>query len=188
MMNKTPLKSLNPTLWRTCRVLSGRTRLTLLRLVLQHPGQNVSTLAEQAGIGVSDASQELRRLQSRGLLRRTCRQTSVVYLPVPDPQVATAAPLLSALQKALIPPNADLETIARLARGLGSDRRVNLLRALRHGPLTADQWGERAGVSPASIKSGAAILKACGWIEKAGKTYALRPAAHPMAAALLDGM
>jgi transposase-like protein len=188
MMTKTPIKPLNPTLWRTCRVLSGRTRLVLLRQVLQQPGQNVSSLAEQAGIGVSDASQELRRLQSRGLLRRTCRQASVVYLPVPDPQVATAAPLLSALRKALVPPDADLEAIAQLARGLGSERRIGLVRALRSDPLTADQWIQRAGVSPATLKSGAAILKACGWIEKTGKTYALRPAAHPVAAALLDVM
>ena len=37
--------ALSPTLWRTCRILSGGTRLALLRRVIKHPGLSVSELA-----------------------------------------------------------------------------------------------------------------------------------------------
>ena len=39
------MQQLNPTLWRTCRILRGRARLGLLRQILKQPGQNVSPLA-----------------------------------------------------------------------------------------------------------------------------------------------
>ena len=89
---------LHPTLWRTCRVLAGSTRLNLLRLVVATPGHTVSRLAEEAGIGLSRASQELRRLQSRGLLRATRTGSFVHYRPEPDPQVPDAKPLLLAMK------------------------------------------------------------------------------------------
>ncbi len=63
------MKNLNPTLWRTCRMLTGTNRVRLLRELHDHPGQSVSQLAAALGIGPSDASQELRRIQSRGLLK-----------------------------------------------------------------------------------------------------------------------
>ena len=93
------MAQLNPTVWRTCRVLSHPGRLRLLQEVLRQPERSVSQLAEDLSIGVSDASQQLRRLQSRGLLKRTCRGLEVIYRPIPDPQVPSAKPLLLALQK-----------------------------------------------------------------------------------------
>jgi len=97
------MAQLNPTVWRTCRVLSHPGRLRLLQEVLRQPERSVSQLAEDLSIGVSDASQQLRRLQSRGLLKRTCRGLEVIYRPIPDPQVPSAKPLLLALQKTLGP-------------------------------------------------------------------------------------
>ena len=90
--------ALSPTLWRTCRVLAGGTRLALLRRVIKHPGLSVSELAAADKIDLARASQDLRRLQSRGLLRRHQAGVHVLFRPLPDPQVATAAPLLKAVQ------------------------------------------------------------------------------------------
>ena len=135
---------LNPTLWRTCRVLTGPTRLHLLRLVLATPDLTVSRLAEDAGISLSRASQELRRLQSRGLLGVERHGPFVRYLSRPDPQVTSAAPLLRALKAAFSrsDPAVD-ETIIRTAFALAHPRRIGILRMLLDVPATI------AGVSAA---------------------------------------
>lgn len=135
---------LNPTLWRTCRVLTGPTRLRLLRLVLTTPGLTVSRLAAEAGISLSRASQELRRLQSRGLLGVERQGPFVRYLSRPDPQVPSAGPLLQALKAtfAQSDPAGD-ETIIRTAFALAHPRRISILRKLLDGPATI------AGVSAA---------------------------------------
>ena len=126
---------LHPTLWRTCRALAGKTRLRLFRLVVDFPGQSVSELADQAGIGCSLASQELRRLQSRGLLQSLRKGPFVQYLPGPDPQVPDARPILSAMKTtfARFTPAAD-KHIHRIAAALSHPRRIAILRELLNGP------------------------------------------------------
>lgn len=179
------MKHLNPTLWRTCRALSGRTRLGLLRNALEQPGGNVSRHAEQLAIGISDASQELRRLQSRGLLKRSCQGTSVVYLPIPDPQVPSAAPLLKALQNAWNGTPGEVEEVARRAKGLACERRVSLVRALSQQPRSAVELAELVRTSPDNLKKHLRVLRESGWVAKKGKTFVLCPASHPVQAALL---
>ena len=179
------MKQLNPTLWRTCRALSGRTRLGLLRRVLAQPDCNVSRHAEQLAIGISDASQELRRLQSRGLLKRSCQGASVVYLPFPDPQVPSAEPLLKALQVAWNGNRGGNEEIALLAKGLASERRVSIVRTLLQGPRIAAELSDLVRIGPDNLKKHLRILRETGWVAKAGKAFVLRPATHPVQSALL---
>ena len=179
------MKQLNPTVWRTCRALSGRTRLGLLRNVLEKPGGNVSQLAELLAIGISDASQELRRLQSRGLLKRSCQGASVVYLPFPDPQVPSAEPLLKALQVAWNGNRGGNEEIALLAKGLACERRVSVVRTLLQGPRIAAELSDLVRIGPDNLKKHLRILREAGWVAKAGKTFVLCPANHPVQAALL---
>ncbi len=177
-------KPLHPTLWRTCRVLSGRTRLRLLRHVLETPGLNVSQLAGLVGIGVSDASQELRRLQSRGLLKRTQSGPAVIYLPEADLQVAAAAPLLAALQ-AMWPGKTEIDEVIRIAKGLASERRIALFRALRQQPRTTVQLADHFRTVPAYLKQNLRVLREGGWTAKQDGRHTILPAATPLAAALL---
>ena len=180
------MKQLNPTVWRTCRALSGRTRLGLLRNVLEKPGGNVSQLAELLAIGISDASQELRRLQSRGLLKRSCQGAAVVYLPIPDPQVPSAAPLLKALQAAWngTPPG-EIDEVARQAMGLACERRVAIVRALAQQPRSAGDLANLVRTGPDNLKKHLRILRESGWVAKQNKAFVLCPATHPVQAALL---
>ena len=179
------MRQLNPTLWRTCRALTGRTRLGLLRQITDHPGLNVSQLAERLETGISDASQELRRLQSRGLLKRSCQGASVVYLPLPDPQVPSAGPLLKALQVAWNGNRDENEEIALLAKGLACERRVSVIRALSQRPRTAAELSDLVQTGPDNLKKHLRILRETGWVAKAGKTFVLCPATHPVQTALL---
>lgn len=179
------MKPLSPTLWRTCRVLNGRVRLDLLSGVINEPGQNVSQLADRVGIGVSDASQELRRLQSRGLLKRSCAGRSVIYLPVPDPLVPTAAPLLKTLQSILAKPQVDLGEIAKIAKGPACERRIAMLRILAQGPRTTARLAEETRINPDTLKQHLGTLQKSGWVEKQGRTFIQSRATHPLHAALL---
>ena len=184
-MKRERRKRLNPTLWRTCRVLTGATRLALLRRLLRKPGQTVSQLAEAERVSMPRASQELRRLQSRGLLTRSCQGASVVYLPTPDPQVPSAAPLLKALRATWAAPHATVEGVAHCAAGLGSGGRAALVRALSRKPRDARELAELLRMGPATLKSNLKRLRDAGWIAREGKQHVLRPPSHPFMAALL---
>lgn len=96
------MSDLQPTLWRTCRILANKRRLACLRAVLTLPGATVEEIAEQARLPADQASLCLRALQSRGLLHAERTSRWVRYTPVPDRSVPIAAPILRAMHRALL--------------------------------------------------------------------------------------
>ena len=97
--------SLNPTLWRTCRVLANEKRLLCLKAVLEQPGRSVGELAERVCISEALASELLRALQARGLIQANRQSRWVYYSPKPDPMVVDARPLLEVLRRGLLVEN-----------------------------------------------------------------------------------
>lgn len=186
-MNKDVDKpALNPTLWRTCRMLAGATRVKLLRELHDRPGRGVTELARAAGIGTSDASQELRRIQSRGLLQVDRRGSHVLYRFGADPQVASAAPLLRALRTTLARNRKTQDPeIARIAQGLAHPRRIAIAKALRRSPLRPGQLREALGLATSTARPHLARLVESGWVKRAGDWLVLEPAGHPLAKALI---
>ena len=180
------MQNLNPTLWRTCRMLAGLTRIKLLRQLHDHPGQNIAMLADALGISRPYASQEMRRIQSRGLLRPTHRGASLVYHPCADPQVSTAAPLLKAVQNALdsLPPRRDGE-MAAIAAGLAHERRIAMAKALRQRPKTSAQLLAEIPMAPCSLYLHLHALIASGFAAKDKTTISFKSPAHPLARALV---
>ena len=179
------MKTLNPTLWRTCRMLAGANRIRLLRAIFAQPGQSVSELAQALGIGLSDASQELRRIQSRGLLKSSRDGIRVIYRPEADPQVPTAAPLLKALKTAFadFPPERDEEMLA-LAFGLAYPRRIAIARALQAASQTELDLGVALKLSSYAVFTHVKILQAGGWIRRIGRNRQFATPDHPLAEAL----
>ena len=186
MKTKTEAPPLNPSLWRTCRMLAGATRVKLLRQLHEHPGHTVSELARATGIGVSDASQELRRIQSRGLLQLERRGSFVYYRFGADPQVASAAPLVRALRTVLAeyPEDRDAE-IVRIAQGLSHPRRIALAKALRQAPRQCRDLPAALGMAPTSASPHVAGLVRSGLVRRAGDWLVLEPMGHPLAKALV---
>lgn len=178
------MKKLNPTLWRTCRTLSGRNRLRLLREILERPGQNVSQLAERVEMGISAASQELRRLQSRGLLQRSAQGMAIVYQAIPDPQVSSAAPLLQALKAALATHKSE-EPILKTARALAHERRIAMAGALLQGPQGGTQLAHKTRMGTATLRWHLKSMKTAGLVGRAGKTYVLQPDSSPLGTVLV---
>ncbi len=176
--------ALSPTLWRTCRVLSGTVRVRLLRQLFDDPNRCVSEMACAAGIGESDASQELRRLQSRGLLQRQAIGAKVLYRPGADPQVSSAAPLLAALRKSMaLPPEQDEELIC-IAKGLSHERRIHLARLLMQGNQTFSNLFLQANLNPAALRRHLVPLREGGWLQRQGRRFVFAPPPHPLARAL----
>ncbi len=178
---------LNPTLWRTCRVLAGPARLRLLRLVVGAPGITVTRLAEEAGISLSLASQELRRLQSRGLLGAERKGAFVHYLPEPDPQVPTARPLLQAMKTAFAQggPSKD-EEIRRIATALSHPRRILILRELLNGPRTISMLQSSLGIPFDAVFRHLRLLRAGGMVRQKSPVFRAARNPHPLAKCLVE--
>ena len=180
------MESLNPTLWRTCKMLAGSKRIQLLRQLHEHPGKSVTALGEAVGIKRSAASQELRRIQSRGLLKSKRHGVPLVYHMESDPQVPSAAPLLKAIRVALksYPTSRDLE-MCTLAANLANDRRISIVRALLVSPLASADLQLRLGISADSLAQHLRTLIQNGFVKRNGNLVCLEVPKHPLAQALI---
>ena len=178
--------ALSPTLWRTCRVLAGETRLRLLRQVVKHPGQTVTGLADAIDIKLSRASQELRRLQSRGLIQAERIGNTVKYFPVSDPLVATAKPLLDSMKSAFGPhhPAADALAIG-IARALSHPRRIAILSELRKGPRHFDELKAAVHIPAVSLHRHLRLLHRLDLARQAQRTWCFIPNRHPLTQSLM---
>jgi DNA-binding transcriptional ArsR family regulator len=172
---------LNPTLWRTCRVLAGPTRLKLLRQILLLPDQGVTRLADTVEISESRASQELRRLQSRGLVQAVRCGRCVRYRPLPDPQVGSAKPLLLAMRTVLTfsAEGVEEETI-RIARAFSHSCRLQLVQVLLSGPSSVEVLQKSVGASRRSTCRHLAILEEGSVVCQAGGIWDVAPNPHPL--------
>ena len=178
--------ALSPTLWRTCRVLAGPTRLALFRGLARHPGCAVSELADEAGISLPRASQELRRLQSRGLVAVERTGRFVRYYPEPDPLVSSAKPILRAMLEFFARNDASCDPqLALLAQGLGHARRIEMIRALRTGPMDLQTLQTRVQVPMATLRHHFKFLAEGGWVRRNGPRWELATAESPLAKTLL---
>ena len=179
--------ALNPTLWRTCRILSGKLRLELLSRIIERPDQTVTDLAEALGLSRPRASQELRRLQSRGLVQAVRMGQWVKYRPVSDPQVSSSKPLLAAMKVALFPrsPAADAQTIA-IAQAFSHERRLRMFRELLNGPCAATELPFVTQVPAQAIFRHLRLLKAGGMVRRCGKAWEVAPNPHPLAVCMAE--
>lgn len=178
---------LNPTLWRTCKMLAGATRVKLLRQLYAHPGRNVSALGAAVGIRRACASQELRRIQSRGLLQAARRGRPLIYRLEADPQVPSAAPLLKAIQAAMerLPARRDPD-ICAIANGLAHARRIAIARVLLIGPCASADLQFRLRLSAFGLEQHLKTLEQGGWVKRQGSQVRFQPPPHPLAHALTD--
>lgn len=176
---------LTPTLWRTGRVLAGPTRLELLGRIIASPNQCVGELAEATGLAETRASQELRRLQARGLVQAVRSGRWVRYRPVPDPKVPSAKPLLEAMKAALArhPSEGDAQTIP-VAKAFSHERRLKMLRWLENGPCGGEELRFMAGLSKPALFRHLQVLKRGGLVRRTKNGWEWTPNPHPLAKAM----
>jgi len=120
---------LQPTLWRTCRVLANETRLRILAQIMRAGPAHVAGIMQSCGLSEPKASQHLRLLQSRGLLAATRISRYVSYDAKPDPSVGHAADFLEAMRASLRRRETPAEQI-RAFTAFTHPRRILIVRAL----------------------------------------------------------
>lgn len=177
--------ALSPTLWRTARVLAGETRLELLRRILARPGQMVTELAESLELSLPRASQELRRLQSRGLVRASRSGATVTYQAVPDPLVASAKPILAAMERALADTKeGEMAGLIAVAQAFAHPRRLALIQELQLHPRRVPELQGLLRMSGMATYRHLQRLRAAGLVQQKDQQWVFDAGTHPLAKCL----
>ena len=125
-------EKLQPTVWRTCRVLANRTRLKMFAVVAQKPDMTVSAVATGVKLPLPVTSMYLRALEARGLLMSDRDGRWVTY------RVSEAngpvAPLVLALRSSARRNAKFADAAFSLATAFTHPRRVDVFRSLSEQP------------------------------------------------------
>jgi DNA-binding transcriptional ArsR family regulator len=138
---------LQPTLWRTCRVIANAARLEIFAFLLKNPGQPVTSVAEHFNISLSSASEHLRLLESRGLLSVQRARRWVKYRVVPSDRENPGSALAIAMKTVFQRDRNAAQSIFKSATAFTHPRRVEVFRLLRDGPKSFDQLRHASRIS-----------------------------------------
>ena len=177
---------LNPTLWRTCRVLANPVRLRMLGVLLQDGELSVTAVAGSIGVSTVVGSQYLRALNARGLLAARRESRWVFYRPAADPSVHVAVVLFKALEQVFAGSRRPHAVIFRQATAMTHPRRVQIVRALAHATLTEDALSQRTGISRFALRRHLSKLARRGFVKRARRTWRLAKPRWPFAAAVMS--
>lgn len=165
-------------------MLSGRVRVSLLRILCERSGLSVKELAQEVGVGISNASQELRRIQSRGFLQAERKKCFVYYRLKPDPLVPSAKPLVEAVQNSLHGED-DEEGVVHLAFALAHFKRVAIVGALLKEPKSRIALAAELQFPMGTLWRHLELLKDGGFVQCSGHTVRLCVPEHPLAQELI---
>ncbi len=180
-----PRPGLSPTLWRTCRVLANHRRLGVMWYLLHRQGATVSDVAAGCGISVSAASQCLRALQARGLLRVLRVSRWVEYRVGHDPTVPQTAALVRALSRELTDEEA-VEGAFKALTAFTHPRRIRILGALHEKPgMTFSEVQLATRITNRALCRHLSKLTRRGVIRHCDNTYRIERPATPLARVLL---
>jgi DNA-binding transcriptional ArsR family regulator len=164
-MDATP--PLQPTLWRTCRALANHTRLQMLQLLVQQPGQSVSAVAGRLKQPMPVTSEYLRALEARGLLKVRRVGRRVKYQPCVTTGGGPAHSLGAVLRSIFKKDGQPVETLFKLATAFTHPRRIEIFRALKtkNESLTLDQIKAATGISARALLRHLDKLEARGFVK-----------------------
>ena len=178
--------ALSPTLWRTCRVLSGTTRLSLLQRIIRSPVY-VSATWRLPRYQLGACESGLRRLQSRGwcVLSASCVMCAII---LNRPLVASAKPILEAMKRLSKSNRNAMDLAQKYALGLTHPRREGIIRLLKNGPLGDSELKAQSRMGFQSFWHHMSLLRETGWIEmeKSERRWQLKPGKSPLATCLLE--
>lgn len=144
------MKSLHPTVWRTCRVLANENRLKLLWRLFEYGEATMGQLANGTALSDPVASDYLRALNARGLIHSERRRNYVFYTPRSNPDVVHAASILDAL-KACYERVVPFDFVVYKATAFTHPRRIDIVRALQHGCVDESALSVRTQISPSAL-------------------------------------
>ncbi len=178
-------QALNPTLWRTCRVLANKIRLRVLRELSKRPEQSVSDVARRLGLSLSLASQSLRALNARGLLVARRSGRSVCYSACADRSIPDSAGLLDAILQSFVDDKRAEANIFRYTTAFTHPRRVLVIRSLSEAPMRLHEIRAKTGISPRALCRHLRKLIARGFVKRSDGLYMCTVPKHVVGKLLL---
>jgi DNA-binding transcriptional ArsR family regulator len=180
----TSIRELQPTLWRTCRVLANRIRLRMLRLLFKEPGLTVSAVAQRLDLSLPAASQSLRALEARALLVARRNGRWVHYQLPPLNAGGPVAELVAALRRGCQHDACPTETLFKLATAFTHPRRIEVFRALNQQSRDFRQIQTATGLSAWAVRRHLGKLEQRGFVVRQGSIYAPVPSGSAVGRAL----
>src|SRR6185436_15696752 len=135
---------LQPTVWRTCRVLANSRRLKLFLLLVREPGLTVSAAATRVRVSLPLASLYLRALEARGVLVSKRAQRWVKYQV--SEENSAVAPLVLALRASARHNDHFVDSTFKLVTAFTHPRRVDVFRAVVSRPHTTAELRVATGI------------------------------------------
>lgn len=177
---------LQPTLWRTCRVLACETRLEMLWLLFEKSELCVSELARLTGTTSHNASTQLRALNARGLITPRREKLRVLYRAEANAETVSAPVLLEALRAAFAK-KTPLGTVFHICTAFTHPRRIEIVRSLTKAPQqTFGELLEATGMSPSALWIHLEKLSRRGFVKNREGLYGLVRPKDPLRRALLQ--
>jgi DNA-binding transcriptional ArsR family regulator len=170
-----PRARLKPTLWRTCRAISNRTRLRIFHFLLQKPDQTVSAIAKKFDLPLSAASLFLRLLESRGVLEARRIGRWVKYRTSSATKSDPNSNLVAAMRGAFRRGDRAVESIFDAATAFTHPRRVEIVRLTRIRPRTIQQLHVTTKISIPALRRHLRKLQARGFLEYRRGHYQVAP-------------
>jgi len=93
--------NLNPTLWRTCRMLANHRRLNIIHHLIDKEPLTLTQLAVACKMSMPACSQYTRQITARGLCQEIRRGSYAFFDLTPDPAIPYSAILLKAIVSSL---------------------------------------------------------------------------------------
>ncbi len=153
-----------PTLWRTCRSLANKCRLEILAELIRLSPQDVSQVAGALGLSEAVASQYLRHLNARGLIRASRSGRFVSYSATPNPTLHESARLLNALRYAIEKEKATPDDLFSHLTAFTHWRRIQIMQRLATDECTATELMTRTGISRSALMRHVKKLIARGYV------------------------
>jgi DNA-binding transcriptional ArsR family regulator len=171
---------LQPTLWRTCRVLANRARLRILGILMQHPGQTVSQVARRLEMALPVTSQYLRALEARGLLTVHRSGLRVMYRIADTTPQGSAHRLTAALRLVFERESTPVESLFKVATAFTHPRRIEVFRTLKQEARTFEQLQTATGISVRALVRHVNKLEARGFVVSTRGRYRAVSSSDPV--------
>jgi DNA-binding transcriptional ArsR family regulator len=163
---------LQPTLWRTARALANRTRLRILRHLMEvKTPQTVSQVAADLQLKLPRASLYLRQLNARGMLSAERHGRWVYYRPEPDPTLPDAEKILKSLRKSWFHEHKSTVAIFRDLTAFTHPRRCVIIALLNGREYTLSGLMRKARMSRYAVVRHLDKLAERGYVVRKGDGY-----------------
>lgn len=120
---------LNPTLWRTCRMLANARRLRIIQQLIDKDPQTLTQLASACKLSVPACSQYTRQITARGLCREIRKGRYAYFDLHADSSISYSSALLKSLTESLRHQKGNYK---RQIADLTAYTHVSRIRILRH--------------------------------------------------------